>query len=34
MAKKLFWAVAALAVIRMAISIAPDMRRYYKISSM
>ena len=34
MTTKLFWAVAALALIGVAISIAPDMRRYYKISSM
>lgn len=34
MAKKLFWTMATLAAIGMAISLAPDMRRYYKISRM
>jgi hypothetical protein len=34
MKSKIFWTVALLAVVALAVNSAPDLRRYYKISSM
>ena len=34
MVKKLFWVAAAVAIIGAAISMGPDLQRYYKISTM
>jgi hypothetical protein len=34
MTSKLVWALTAMALIGVAISVAPDVRRYYKMSTM
>lgn len=34
MKSKIFWTLACVALIAMAASAAPDLRRYYKITSM